>query len=259
MRLLLIDATGITRRIWEAAHELAPHERAERLQSSALASFRRSLAEHQPTHALAAFDAQGPCWRHTLYPDYKQGRAAVDPLFHETSHSLCAALQSELGLHCLTAPDVEADDVLAAVTGHCMQARPQAEITIVSSDKDLCALITETVRVYHHFDRQWRDRQWVQDKLGVDPHQIVDFLALAGDGSDGIPGVRGIGPEKAARLLRNYGSLDTILQLPGGKNARPDVRRVQSQREAVLLSRQLAQPRTDIHLGLTWSSLARPA
>ena len=257
MHLLLIDATGITRCIWEAAHDLSGQERAQRLLGSGLASFKRCLSQHQPTHVLAAFDAEGPCWRHEVFEGYKQGREPAGPLFHETSRVVMARLRRDLGVHCISTPNVEADDVIATATMRCATSRPDAAVTIVSGDKDLCALINEKVRVFHHFNRQWRDGQWVQETMGIAPHQICDFLALAGDRSDGIPGVRGIGQDRAARLLANYGSLHTILQLPGGKRANPTVRRVQAHREDALLSLRLAQPRTDIHLGVSWSMLAR--
>lgn len=216
-KLLIVDGTNVVRRVYEAGKGpkgdkpgAAEHtaERAEGALKSSWFSIRRAIKEHQPTHFFAAFDHGGTTWRHELYPDYKANRTP-------TPEPLRAAMPGFLewmnntGLRSMTVPGFEADDAIATLA--VKAAARGFKVVVLSTDKDMCALLDQGVEVRDHYTPEWRDAAYVQRRFGVAPHQLLDLLALMGDDSDGIPGLDGIGPTTAAKLLGEHGSLEAVL------------------------------------------------
>ncbi len=193
--------------------------------------------------ALAFDEALDSCFRNAIYPAYKANRdPAPEELKRQFAH--CKALGEVLGLPVLAHAEYEADDLIGTAAA---QARRDGHaVVIVSADKDMAQLLDEG-------DWQWdfaRDERWdragVKPRFGIHAHQVADYLGLAGDASDNIPGVPGIGPKTAATLLGLYGSLDALLDrldevpLLKLRGAAQHAARLREHREAALLSRRLA-------------------
>lgn len=158
-------------------------------------------------HFGVVFDTGKPTFRHTLASTYKAHRPPVpEDLKPQFGHveRLCAHLEIPV----LQVDGYEADDVMAS---YAHEAKKKGYHTVlVAADKDLHQLVTPEIRIYDPWKKQFFERKDVFDKWGVYPEQMVDFQALMGDTSDGIPGVPGIGPKTAARLLQTHGSVDQI-------------------------------------------------
>ena len=167
------------------------------------------LAAERPTHALCALDTCGRRGvRNALYPPYKRARPPTPPAL-VAALERCAALARALGVAALGSDRVEADDVI----GHFARlARDDGRtVTIVSGDKDLAQFVGPGDRLLDHGRRSAEDARAIERRLGVRPARIPDWLALAGDAADGLPGVPGVGRATAARLLRKWGSLALVL------------------------------------------------
>ncbi len=205
-----------------------------------------ALLDSAAGHPLACFyDAHdGRSRRRDVYPPYKADRPPVDPQLLCQIND-CATLCTLLGIPTLRSSNgLEADDLIAACAVVARQA--EAAVTVVSGDKDLAQILARDDD--HWWDSGRRaplDRRGVEKRFGVRPEQIPDWLALAGDASDNIPGVPGIGPPTAARLLRHWGDLDTLFanvaDVAGMRfRGAPNIARLLSQHQAdVRLARQL--------------------
>lgn len=252
-KLLLIDGHNLVHRVFRANTEEDPEVLYESALRSTFGSFRRAINTHQPTHGLVVFDEPGPDWRNTLYPEYHAERGPVDPVFTRVLEAIKPRIRDELGLPMTSKPGYEADDILAMV-GRKWVANNLGRAVILTTDKDMCQLLTDGVELYDHFKDEVRDIAWVRNKFGVEPHQLGDFLAMAGDKTDGIPGIPGIGPKKASDLLAEHGDLQGILNnvasIPGKMGSK-----IAEHAEQVTLFRQLVDFRTDMDLGLSVSAL----
>ena len=255
-KLLLIDGLNLVRRLYEAIPGEDSRAKAEGALRTSLSAFRRTLDAHHPSHVLAAFDHGGATWRHEIYAPYHQKR----PPMPEALRAALPELREELtrrGVPSLSPPGIEADDVIAALHGHWRQQIGNAPVVIVSTDKDLVSLVADGATVWNYFERDrapWRDAAWIEKKFGVGPALMQDLLALAGDSSDNIAGVPGVGEKTAARWLRQFGSLDNVIanaDAIAGKVGE----RLRENLGAVRLARQLVAFKTDMKLGLTWKDL----
>jgi DNA polymerase I len=157
----------------------------------------------------AVFDAKGPSFRKELYKEYKANRQpAPDDLIVQIP--LCIELTRLMGIPVYTIEGVEADDVIATLATRGKEK--DMEIVIHSADKDLMQLVDGKTSLYDSMRKKLYDELEVEKKHGVPPSKIGDLLALMGDASDNIPGIKGIGKKTAAKLLNEYGDLDSILK-----------------------------------------------
>ena len=205
---------------------------------------RSLIREYQPELMAVVFDARGKTFRHEMYSEYKANRpsmpeelaAQVEPL-----HQLVRAM----GLPLLQVPDVEADDVIGTLASEA--ARQGLETVISTGDKDMAQLVNDHVTLVNTMSRTMLDSAGVEEKFGVTPAQIIDFLALTGDSSDNIPGVPKVGPKTAAKWLATHGSLDDIMAHAADIKGKVG----ESLREhlgMLPLSRQLTTIRCDVEL-----------
>lgn len=172
----------------------------------------RLLDDLAPTHGAACFDLPEPTFRHEAFAAYKAHRGEAPDDFVqqiEPSKELFAAY----GFFLVEAPGFEADDVIATLAA---KAQEEAEVLILSPDRDLIQLVSENVSLLLPERgvsslRKLGPRE-VQATYGVSPSQWVDYKVLVGDPSDNIPGVPGIGPKTAAKLLSRYGTLPAALE-----------------------------------------------
>ncbi len=170
------------------------------------------LKDYHAPYIAVIFDPKGGSFRNDLYPEYKANRDAPPedlipqfPLVRDATRAF--------DIPALEVPGYEADDLIAAYA-KCAQEKGK-KVVIVSSDKDLMQLVNENVRMLDPMKNVWIDRAAVIEKFGVPPERVTDVQALAGDSTDNIPGVPGIGIKTAAELINEYGSLEQLLQRAG--------------------------------------------
>lgn len=249
---LLIDGLNVIRRCYEANPAPDSTDKARAAHRASVASIRRALVEHTPTHALMVMDSAAKSWRHARFPGYKAGRKPMPAVLREEIPAIEQTLSTTLGLRTLTMPEQEADDVLASAVTQLTQP-VNLPVVVLSTDKDLCCLIQGNTRVRDHFNQVWRNGDWVVAKFGVPPRLLADLLALTGDASDGIPGAPQVGTRTASRWLSQYGSLDAVLKAArngdadllrtqAGRLLKDNIELVETSRELVTLDRGLPLP-----------------
>ena len=212
------------------------------------------LDDAKPEYMGVIFDAPGPTFRDQIFADYKANRPPTPedlipqvPLIHR--------IVGGFRLYTLAIPGVEADDVIATLTTHV--AAEKVECVVVTGDKDLMQLVGPRVRLWDTMRDRWTDAAAVRARFGVTPAQLVDVMALMGDATDNIPGVKGVGEKTAVALVQRFGNLEAVLaHLPEIErmNLRWAKRVAQRLREEVAvarLSRTLASVRRDVPVSCT--------
>jgi len=219
------------------------------------------LEQVKPQHVAVAFDESlTSSFRNEIFPDYKANREAP-PAELSKQFEFCRTLVQTLGLADFSSERFEADDLIGTLAAR-MRARG-FEIVVMSADKDLAQLLEPGDMLWDYARNRRHQHADVQKWLGVEPHQVADWLALAGDAVDNIPGVPGIGPKTAAALLAAFGSLPQIyqqidavadLKLRGAAR----VQRLLQQHEAdALLARELTGIAIDPDMQVTETDIAR--
>ncbi|HEX2634771.1 MAG TPA: 5'-3' exonuclease H3TH domain-containing protein, partial [Bradyrhizobium sp.] len=216
--VFLVDGSSY---IFRAYHALPPlNRKSDGLQVNAVLGFcnmlwkllREMPPDNQPTHLAIIFDKSEITFRNKLYPDYKAHRApAPDDLIPQ--FALIREAVRAFDLPCLEQVGFEADDLIATYVRQACERGATA--TIVSSDKDLMQLVTDCVTMYDTMKDRRIGIPEVIEKFGVPPEKVVDVQALAGDSTDNVPGVPGIGVKTAAQLIVEYGDLEALLQRAG--------------------------------------------
>ena len=211
--LILIDGSGY---IFRAYHALPPMTRPDGTHVNAVFGFcqilSRFLEAHSASHIAVVFDSARVTFRNDFYPEYKAHRPdppeELIPQF-----ALIREATDAFGVARLELPGFEADDLIAAYA-RAMDAQG-GRTTIVSSDKDLMQLIRSSVIMLDPIKQKPIREPEVFEKFGVTPDKVVEVQALAGDATDNVPGVPGIGIKTAAQLINEYGDLETLLARAG--------------------------------------------
>ena len=247
--LLLVDGSSYLYRAFHAMPDLraVPGDPASAATGAirGMINMMQSLRREVPaTYVACVFDAKGPTFRDTLYPEYKAHRSPmpddlrsqIDPI-HEVVRLM--------GWTVLDVPGVEADDVIGtlAVTA----ARQGIEVIVSSGDKDLSQLVNEHITIIDTMNGKRRDVAGVTTEFGVPPELMVDYQTLVGDTVDNVPGVEKVGPKTAAKWLVEYGSLEALVARAGeikgvaGENLRKAL-------DWLPMARQLLTIKTDCDL-----------
>ena len=185
---------------------------------------------------VCVFDASRKTFRQDIYPEYKANRDETPADLISQSVMVQRGL-GEMGVPVLCIPNVEADDVIATLATR--ECRVADKTRIMTGDKDLMQLVSDCIFLYDGMKQKIINRAEVIEKFGVPPERVVDVQSLMGDSSDNVPGVRGIGPKKAAELINEFGSLDNLYaHIDDIKNERT--------RNMLLLSRELAYISRDL-------------
>ncbi len=202
------------------------------------------IADEKPTHLAVAFDRHlNSSFRNETYPAYKEQRDPPPPAI-EAQIDDCLAIAAAIGAATFIDDRYEADDLIGALCTRLEKAGHGA--VIVTSDKDLAQLVTGRTTLLDFGKGLRLDAAAVLEKFGVRPDQMTDYLGLAGDTVDNIPGIKGIGPKSAAELLQAYGSLEGIYErldeIPWSKvrGAKSLHAKLVASREIAFLSKQLA-------------------
>ena len=165
------------------------------------------LRDIQPDYMVCCFDRKEASFRQKIYSEYKANRGEMpEDLVCQVPY--VKRLLEGLGATCLDKEGFEADDVIGSLTK--MARDLQLEVVIVSSDKDFAQLIGPYTTMFDAMKDKKYDEEAVVEKWGVSPSQMVDYLAIVGDSSDNVPGVKGIGPKGAQKLLAQFKNLDGI-------------------------------------------------
>jgi len=201
------------------------------------------LKQYEPDYLVIAMDSLTPTFRHAVYPEYKATREKTPEELHAQIPLIEEALEGA-GAYIIREDGLEADDLIASIASSCREH--SCECLILSGDKDLMQLIDEGVFMLRpgKGEQEFFDRDAVYRRLSVYPEQIIDYLALIGDSSDNVPGVKGIGPKGAVKLLEEYTDLDGIYSAVD-RIAAGTADKLRSQRELAYLSRELVTLRCD--------------
>ncbi len=211
------------------------------------------LREEQPDRVAVIFDAKGPTFRKKLYPEYKANRSAM-PEDLVPQIPLIKEVVRAFNLPGLELSGYEADDIIATLAKR--YADQGLDVTIVTGDKDLMQVVGERVNLLDTMKGKTSGRDEVIERFGVPPEQVLEILGLAGDSSDNIPGVPGIGEKTASSLIQEFGTIENLLDnidQVKGKKRQENLREFSDQAR---LSRQLADLVYDLDIDVTFEELA---
>lgn len=259
--LFLVDGSGF---IFRAFHAIPPlNRKSDGLPVNAVSGFcnmlwkllkdaRNTDVGVTPTHFAVIFDYSSKTFRNALYDQYKANRTAppedLIPQFGLIRHATRA-----FNLPCIEKEGYEADDLIATYAR--LAEATGADVTIVSSDKDLMQLVTPKVSMYDSMKDKQISIPEVVEKWGVTPDKMIDLQAMTGDSTDNIPGIPGIGPKTAAQLLEEYGDLDTLLARAEEIKQQKRRENIIANRAQALLSRELVTLKTDTPLDVPLEDL----
>lgn len=243
----LVDASVYVFRAWFSVAE-GVTDTAGR-QANAVFGYGRFLCDLvercRPSYIACAFDASlTSSFRNDLYPDYKANRPLPPPEL-ERQFRVCRALTEAMGIRTLAADRYEADDLIGTLA---WSLRDDVDgCVFVTADKDYAQLLAGCDYWWDAARDRWLDQDSAAAHIGVAPHQVADWLALAGDSIDNIPGVPGVGGKTAAALLTALGSLEAIYAAPEAvaglplRGAARIQRLLEAHRERAFLSRELSR------------------
>ncbi len=255
--LTLIDGSGF---IFRAYHALPPMNRPDGTPVNAVYGFTtmimKLIEDEEPDHIAVIFDKGRKTFRNDIYPDYKANRPPPpDDLIPQ--FAIIRDATRALGLASVDKEGFEADDLIATYARQAREAGVQ--VTIVSSDKDLMQLVGPGVTMRDPMSNRLIGPAEVEEKFGVGPDRVIDVQALAGDATDNVPGVPGIGVKTAALLIREYGDLETLLRRAGEIKQPKRRQALTEQADAARMSRDLVTLRDDVEVEATIESFAHAA
>ncbi len=209
-KLYLVDASGY---IFRAYYAIRPLSNSKGLPTNALFGFTnmilKLLKEQKPDLIGIVFDVARKTFRNEKYPEYKANRTEPPPDLVPQFPYFRKIVQA-LNLPVLELPNYEADDVIGTIAKNFEKKR--WETVIVTGDKDMMQLVDDSILIFDSMKEKWIREPEVKERFGVGPKQVTDILGLAGDSSDNIPGVPGIGEKTATKLVLEYGSLEKVLK-----------------------------------------------
>ena len=252
-KIFLIDGSSY---LYRAFHAMPPLSTSTGLPTGAVkgvVNMLRNLRKENPNaYYVSIFDAKGKNFRHAIYKDYKANRPPMPEDLREQLSPL-KEICNAMGMPVIEIPKVEADDVIASLAD--LGSKQGIPIIISSLDKDLMQLVDDPlIKMMNTMNNQIYDVSGVQEKFGVHPNQIIDYLAIVGDSSDNIPGVPKVGPKTAVKWLGEFKNLKGIIKnadsLTGvvGQNFRDSIPDLDRNIELVTL-------RKDVDIGVSLESL----
>ena len=259
MKLFLIDGHALIFKMYYAFLG-RPMINSKGTDTSILFGFTKYLLEllerESPTHVAVSFDPPGGTFRNELYPEYKGTRPPTPQLVIDALEPLTSIVKA-LGIPVLMIPGFEADDVIGSMAKR--SAREGFDVFMVTPDKDYGQLLEEHIFQYKPGkggENEIIDIPRLCEKYGIDrPSQIIDMLTICGDASDNVPGVKGVGEKGAAKLLKQYGTVENIYTHLGELTPRQQAM-FEEARGHIALSKTLVTIKTDIALETTADDMA---
>ncbi len=260
MKLIIVDGHALIFRAYFAFQTANLKNSLTGAPSGAVFGFFRMLfkiiQDYAPTHVALTFDPGTPLERSKIFEDYKANRAPMpDDLRPQVKEVIDVC--SLLGFKILQIPGHEADDIIGTI---CKKwGKKDAEILIISGDKDLYQLLNSNIKLLRGKKGASEfieiDPNWVKTEIGIEPSQVTDYMGILGDSSDNIPGVKGIGEKGASKLIAEYSNLENIYKnIDSIKNPSMKEKLIQS-KEKAFLSRDLATIKTDLELSVSKDDL----
>ncbi|NGO88952.1 MAG: DNA polymerase I [Halomonas sp.] len=263
--IVLVDGSSY---LYRAFHALPPLTNSNGQPTGAvkgvLNMLKRLIKDYPDSPMAVVFDAPGKTFRDDMYSDYKSHRPPMPDDLRSQIEPLHACVKA-LGLPLLCIEGVEADDVIGTLAHHATQAGRDAVIS--TGDKDMAQLVNRHITLVNTMKEETLDEAGVEEKFGLPPALIIDFLALMGDKVDNIPGVPGVGEKTAIGLLQGmgggletiYGDLERVTTL-GFRGAKTLPKKLEEHREQAFLSYRLATIKVDCDLpvGLDDLEIAHP-
>ena len=239
-KLFLIDGNSYCYRAFYAIKEL---RNSKGKPTNAVYGFilmlKKLLEKEKPAYLAVAFDLKGPTFRHKQFEDYKAHRKPMpDDLVSQMG--LIKETISGYNIPIFEKQGFEADDILATIAKNISQQG--IDVYIVTGDKDMLQIVDKNIKVYStHKDGLIYDNEMVRERFsGLGPENITDFIALSGDATDNIPGVRGIGEKTAIELIKEFGSLDNIYKNLDKIKSEPRRKMLSEQEDSARMSKELA-------------------
>ena len=248
----IIDASSF---IFRAYYAVRPLSNKNGLPTNAIFGFAnmivKVLEDFAPEYIAVVYDTKHPSFRKELYPEYKANRGAMPEDLVPQIPYIKKFIEA-LGLPNFERPGFEADDVIATLADGAARKSGEADVCIITSDKDLMQLVEDHVFIFDTMKDLRYDAKQVEEKLGVPPKQVADFLGLVGDSSDNIPGVEGVGPKTAIGLLQEFGSMDGIYENLALVKKEAQREKLEKCREMAFLSKDLATVRRNLDINSDW-------
>lgn len=257
--LVLVDGSSYLYRAFHAFPPLTNREGEPTGAMYGVVNMLKSLiSQVEPSHIAVVFDAKGKTFRDELFEQYKSHRPPMPDELRSQIQPLHAIIKA-LGIPLISVEGVEADDVIGTLA---VQAAKEGKHVLISTgDKDMAQLVNDHIMLINTMNNILLDREGVIEKYGIPPELVIDWLALQGDSSDNIPGVKGVGEKTALALLQGIGSIKTIyenldkvaeLSFRGAKTFAP---KLLAEKEMADLSYLLATIKTDVELDVTHDQL----
>src|SRR5690554_4062494 len=257
--VVLVDGSSY---LFRAFHALPPLTNSQGFQTNAvrgvISMIRKLQKDYPDAQLVIVFDAKGKTFRNDLYAEYKANRPPMPDELRDQIEPIHQIVRA-MGLPLLIVDYVEADDVIGTLAA---QAKKQEiDVVISTGDKDMAQLVNGRVTLINTMSNELLDSQGVEEKYGVKPRYIVDYLALMGDKSDNIPGVPKVGEKTAVGLVSGLGSVEDIyanldkvatLSFRGAKTLAP---RLEEHKEQAFLSKELATIKCDVELEFSLEDL----
>lgn len=206
-------------------------------------TLKKLLEKHNPEYVAIAYDTGGETFRHRKFKEYKITRPET-PDELKPQIPIIKAIAQAYGLNSFEVEGYEADDILASLAK--MLSQKGFKVYLVSSDKDLLQLVSEKILVYDPWKEIIYDATKVKERFGVGPEKVTDILALAGDTTDNIPGVPGIGEKRALEIILKYDTLEQAIEKD---------ERLKPYKELALLSQTLARLKSDLIIDINESAI----
>ena len=239
--IYLIDGHSLCYRAYYAIRELST---SKGMPTNAIYGFinilRKLIREYEPDMLAIAFDTKMPTVRHKKYKEYKEHRKPMPDDLISQMPRIKEVIEA-YNIPMCQKEGYEADDIIATLA---KEAKEEGfSVTIVTGDKDALQLVDKKIKVLspHPMGDKLYDAKGVEEKYGVGPRQMVDLMALIGDSSDNIPGVKGIGKVTAAKLIKEYGSLEGIYENIDNVSSEATKKKLIEGKEMAELSQELAQ------------------
>lgn len=243
IHLVIVDALNLIRRVHSAQPD--PSDIARTITTTAR-TLNNIIKESKPSHIIAVFDhhLQDRGWRAEILPSYKENRK---PMPEALMAGLDAIQQAwwDLGIDSLLSDGDEADDLVATLAKK-VADRGQT-VTIISTDKGYCQLLSPTLQIRDYFQHRWLDTPFIEAEFGVKPSQLADYWGLTGVSSSQVPGIPGVGPKAAKEILTSYPDIEAAYlaeDLPKKYRKKFD-----EHIESARVCKQVSALKTDIELG----------
>lgn len=253
-KFFLIDGNAI---IYQSFYALENMTNSKGEHTGAIFGFFRFLAKlyatYSPEHVMIAFDKSRITFRNEIYDQYKMHRPPTPKPLKKQMSAIRDILKA-YDYPYIEKDGFEADDIIGSFC-HGLSNTFHGEIWVVSPDKDLYQLLRPNVRVLKHFRQKFIevDTPAFENKYGIAPSQMIDYLALVGDSSDNIPGAKGIGPKGAATLLQQFENIGNIYNHLDQVKSAALMKKLEASKENVLLSQKLAT--IDVHMEFSFEAL----